>query len=169
MLAVASDRGLSALRFIDPSERAECDAQGAQIAKPARSGHAHLDHAERQVAAFFSGELREFDLPLDLAGSEFQLAAWKALLAIPYGETRSYQQQAAGLQRVGGARAVGRANAVNPVAIIVPCHRVIRADGHLCGYGGGLWRKQWLLEHERRVLGAGQMSLPLADLTGASS
>jgi AraC family transcriptional regulator of adaptative response/methylated-DNA-[protein]-cysteine methyltransferase len=77
------------------------------------------------------------------------------LRTIPYGETRSYGEQAAAMGRAGGARAVGRANGMNYVSIVIPCHRVVGADGALTGYGGGLWRKRWLLEHERRVAGGG--------------
>jgi methylated-DNA-[protein]-cysteine S-methyltransferase len=113
-----------------------------------------------QLDAYFAGELREFDLPLDLRGSRLQLAVWRELLAIPYGSTLSYGELASRIdpslfhtqtepwQR---ARAVGGANGRNPVSIIVPCHRVIGADGSLTGYGGGLQRKQALLDLERRT------------------
>jgi AraC family transcriptional regulator of adaptative response/methylated-DNA-[protein]-cysteine methyltransferase len=169
MLAVVSERGLRLLEYLDPET---FDARMARLHPgpvSARGDHETLDAIESELGAYFAGKLLGFTVPLDLDGSEFQLAVWQGLLAIPYGQTRSYGQQAASLPQPGVARAVGRANGDNPVAIVVPCHRVIRADGHLCGYGGGLWRKQWLLEHERRVLGVGQMSLPMdADVTSAS-
>ena len=91
-------------------------------------------------------------IPLAPVGSEFQLRAWEILRSIPVGETRSYSWMAERLGDPGARRAVGRANGVNMMSIIIPCHRVIRADGTLCGYGGGLWRKKWLLEHEKKVM-----------------
>lgn len=103
-----------------------------------------------QLDAYFAGDLRDFDVQLDLRGTEFQRRVWNALLAIPYGETRSYGQIAEQIGAPGAARAVGLANGRNPVAIIVPCHRVIGAAGKLTGYGGGLDRKQTLLTLERR-------------------
>jgi methylated-DNA-[protein]-cysteine S-methyltransferase len=102
-----------------------------------------------QLDAYFAGELIDFDVELDLGGTEFQQRVWKALLTIPYGETRSYGEIAEQIGAPGAARAVGLANGHNPVAIIVPCHRVIGAGGQLTGYGGGLDRKQALLELER--------------------
>jgi len=106
----------------------------------------------RQLSAYFSGELRTFDLPLRLKGSPFQLSVWEQLLTIPYGETRSYRDIARALGNPKAMRAVGAANSANPIVIIVPCHRVITADGKLGGYSGGLWRKAWLLRHEGEML-----------------
>ena len=103
-----------------------------------------------QLDGYFCGNLTRFDLPLDLAGTEFQLKVWRALCRIPYGETRAYGQIARALGQPGAARAVGLANNHNPVPIIVPCHRVIGADGSLTGYGGGLPRKRKLLDLEAR-------------------
>ncbi len=108
-----------------------------------------------QLAAYFAGELRAFDLPLSLHGTDFQCQAWRALAQIPYGQTRSYGQQAAGLGRPSAVRAVGAANGRNPLPIVLPCHRVIGANGQLTGYAGGLERKRWLLAHEARVLQGG--------------
>jgi len=102
-----------------------------------------------QLNAYFAGELIDFDVELDLRGTEFQQRVWKALLTIPYGETRSYGEIAEQIGAPGAARAVGLANGHNRIAIIVPCHRVIGASGRLTGYGGGLERKQSLLELER--------------------
>ncbi len=103
-----------------------------------------------QLDAYFAGELADFDIELDLRGTEFQRRVWKALLTIPYGETRSYGEIAEQVGAPGAARAVGLANGHNPIAIVVPCHRVIGASGSLTGYGGGLDRKRTLLELEKR-------------------
>jgi methylated-DNA-[protein]-cysteine S-methyltransferase len=104
-----------------------------------------------QLEAYFAGERTEFDLELKLIGSEFQRRVWQALLTIPYGETRSYGEIAEQIGGAGAARAVGLANGHNPIAIIVPCHRVIGANGSLTGYGGGLDRKRSLLDMEKGV------------------
>ncbi|UQX09573.1 methylated-DNA--[protein]-cysteine S-methyltransferase [Candidatus Mycobacterium methanotrophicum] len=103
-----------------------------------------------QLDAYFAGERTDFNLQLALAGSEFQRRVWQALLTIPYGETRAYGRIAQQIGATGSARAVGLANGRNPIAIVVPCHRVIGASGSLTGYGGGLDRKRSLLELERR-------------------
>ncbi len=110
--------------------------------------HPLVREARRQLKKYFAGRLRQFDLPLDLEGTAFQRRVWNGLLAIPYGETRSYSQLAEEIGAPRAARAVGSANHANPVAIVVPCHRVIAADGSLGGYGGGLYRKRFLLELE---------------------
>jgi methylated-DNA-[protein]-cysteine S-methyltransferase len=102
-----------------------------------------------QLEAYFAGSRETFDVPLDLHGTDVQRRVWAGLLEIPYGETMSYGELARRVARPGASRAVGLANGRNPVAIIVPCHRVIGADGTLTGYGGGLDRKVWLLDHER--------------------
>lgn len=115
--------------------------------------HPVLDEARRQLEAYFSGARREFDLPLQLRGTPFQQRVWRALLEIPYGETRNYGQIACRIGAPGAARAVGGANRANPLAIVVPCHRVIAADGSLGGYGPGLHRKQHLLDLEQRAAG----------------
>ena len=104
-----------------------------------------------QLEAYFAGKRTDFDLELNLVGSEFQRRVWQALQTIPYGETRSYGQVAEQIGAAGAARAVGLANGHNPIAIIVPCHRVIGASGSLTGYGGGLHRKRSLLEMEKTV------------------
>ena len=111
----------------------------------------------RQLAEYFAGERTAFELPLAPAGTPFQRNVWDALLAIPYGETRSYGELAAAVGKPGAARAVGRANHDNPIGVVIPCHRVIGAGGALTGYAGGLDRKRYLLELE----GALQRSLAL--------
>jgi methylated-DNA-[protein]-cysteine S-methyltransferase len=109
-----------------------------------------FNDAVDQLGAYFAGELTDFDIELDLRGTNFQQRVWKALLTIPYGETRSYGEIAEQIGVPGAARAVGLANGHNPIAIVVPCHRVIGASGSLTGYGGGLDRKRTLLELEKR-------------------
>jgi methylated-DNA-[protein]-cysteine S-methyltransferase len=137
---VASDAGLRAVRF-----------DGERVRTEGRSSV--LDEARRQFAAYFAGDLVDFDLPLDLAGTEFQRRCWLALATIPYGQTVSYGEQA---RRLGlgpaSARAVGAANGQNPLPIVLPCHRVVGADGSLTGFGGGLETKRFLLEHEGALL-----------------
>jgi len=125
-----------------------------QTYEPSHAGWARdpavFSDAVEQLNAYFAGELADFDIELDLRGTEFQQRVWKALLTIPYGETRSYGEIAAQVGAPGSARAVGLANGHNPIAIVVPCHRVIGADGSLTGYGGGLDRKRTLLELEKK-------------------
>lgn len=111
--------------------------------------------AREQLLEYRSGRRREFDLPLVMVGTAWQKAVWRALTEIPYGETRSYGEIAAYVGRPGAARAVGRANATNRLPLVVPCHRVIAADGTLGGFNGGLHLKERLLEHEARMLGEG--------------
>ena len=140
---VASDTGLRALIF-----------DGRRIRAEGRS--AVLDEAGRQLAAYFTGELVTFDLPFELQGTEFQRRCWLALASIPYGQTVSYGEQARRLGLAGdAARAVGAANGRNPLPIVLPCHRVIGADGSLTGFGGGLHVKRYLLEHEGALLPLG--------------
>jgi methylated-DNA-[protein]-cysteine S-methyltransferase len=107
----------------------------------------------RELEEYFAGTRRQFSFPLDLRGTEFQLACWKALLEIPYGETRTYADIARAVHCPQGFRAVGMANNRNPIAIVVPCHRVIASDGTLCGYGGGLDVKRKLLQLEGALSG----------------
>jgi methylated-DNA-[protein]-cysteine S-methyltransferase len=148
---IASHDGLCGVRFPNDPLRPETDG-------PVDPDHPVLVEAARQLAEYFAGERQEFDLPLRPAGTEFQLAAWRALTRIPYGRTVSYGEQARRLGLAGKARAIGAANGRNPLPIVVPCHRVIGADGRLVGFGGGLEVKAWLLDHERRIAGE---TLPL--------
>lgn len=106
--------------------------------------------ARKQLAAYFAGELTDFDLPLKMIGTEFQKSVWRELLNIPYGVTISYGELAERVGNPNSSRAVGAANGRNPISIIVPCHRVIGANGKLTGYGGGMERKEWLLAHESK-------------------
>ena len=127
---------------------ARWEREGVQI----RDGNGHNQKATAEMDAYFAGNLRQFSVPLDLRGTDFQRQVWKLLQRVPYGETRSYGQIAIALGRPTASRAVGRATGTNPVAIIVPCHRVIGANGELVGYGGGLNKKQALLDLEANVI-----------------
>ena len=109
-----------------------------------------LDEAISQLEEYFAGTRREFDLPLDPAGTAFQQSAWMVLRTIPYGQTISYGQQAEQLGDPNKARAVGAANGKNPLSIVVPCHRVVGSNGHLTGFAAGIDVKSWLLDHERQ-------------------
>jgi len=119
-----------------------------------------LTETAKQLREFFAGERTTFDLALAPNGTAFQRIVWQQLLAIPFGRTASYGEVARAIGRPAASRAVGAANGRNPIAIIVPCHRVIGADGTLTGYGGGMPTKRWLLAHERRHTPAPQASLP---------
>jgi AraC family transcriptional regulator of adaptative response/methylated-DNA-[protein]-cysteine methyltransferase len=152
MLAVADDKGLRLLEFADRRalER-ELTILRARLKTNVVPGeHRYLDAIRNQLARYFAGESLEFDVPLAPIGSDFQMRSWDVLRSIPVAETRSYSWMADRLGIPNARRAVGRANGTNMLSIIIPCHRVIRADGSLCGYGGGLWRKKWLLDHERK-------------------
>ena len=143
----ATERGICYLSFgAAAASLAFLARQG--IEKPQAGDRPWLLAAQEQLEAYFAGSEREFGLPLDLRGTPFQRAVWIALLQIPYGETRTYGEIAAAVGRPSAARAVGQAVGTNPVSIIVPCHRVIGADGTLTGYGGGLKRKRGLLQLE---------------------
>lgn len=122
----------------------------AEAPDDARASKAKLHAAARELDEYFAGTRQQFDVPLRPAGTPFQLEVWGALLAIPYGETTSYAEIARRIHRPRAVRAVGAANGANPLAIIVPCHRVIGSRGDLVGYGGGLPIKRWLLAHERK-------------------
>lgn len=125
------------------------EAGSGEEAGQGQQAEAILADARRQLGEYFAGERRSFDLPLDLSGTEFQLQAWQALAGVGYGTTAAYGEQAERMGRAGAARAVGRANGANPLPIVLPCHRIVGADGSLTGYGGGLHVKQQLLAHEQ--------------------
>jgi methylated-DNA-[protein]-cysteine S-methyltransferase len=141
----ASEHGIREIHFLRENSR---------VAEGRRSdGNVYLCEAARQLAAYFAAELREFVLPLDMKGTGFQLRVWGELQRIPFGQTRSYMQVAEAIGSPRAVRAVGAANGANPVAIVVPCHRVIGSGGTLVGYGGGLPLKQRLLELEGALSG----------------
>jgi len=159
LFLAASDTGLVALEFdarlpgqqtIRPNPRdLRAEGRGVRFEESPRM----LQPYVRELKEYFAGERREFTFALDMRGTEFQRACWRALLAIPYGETRTYADIARAVGRPQGFRAVGMANNRNPLAIVVPCHRVIASDGTLCGYGGGLDIKRKLLELEGALSG----------------
>jgi methylated-DNA-[protein]-cysteine S-methyltransferase len=117
------------------------------------SGNAVIEDSKKQLDEYFQGERKEFSLPYELLGTDFQKAIWNKLKSIEYGKTMSYSELAEKLKNPKGARAVGNTNGKNCLLLILPCHRVVGQDGNLTGYAGGLWRKKWLLEHERKVAG----------------
>jgi len=126
-----------------------------------------LSAAIRQLREYFAGSRRAFDLPLRLHGTSFQSSVWRELHGIPFGRTWTYAELARRIGKPAASRAVGLANGANPISIIVPCHRVIGSDGSLTGYGGGLERKRWLLEHEGGVGKQQSFSLPAAGSAAA--
>ncbi|PYX46371.1 MAG: hypothetical protein DMG79_16710 [Acidobacteria bacterium] len=159
LFLAASERGLVALEFdarlpgqqtIRPNPRdLRAEIKGVRF----EESEAAMQLYVRELDEYFAGNRREFTFALDLRGTEFQRACWRALVAIPYGETRSYADIARAVGKPQAFRAVGMANNRNPVAIVVPCHRVIASDGTLCGYGGGLHIKRKLLELEGALTG----------------
>jgi O-6-methylguanine DNA methyltransferase len=149
ILLVGGERGLAACWFGD-DEAALDRALARRGARPVPGIDPTVVAARDWITAYFDGEIDRPRPPLDAAGSPFAQEVWSALLAIPPATTRTYGEIARALGRPGAARAVGAANGQNPIGIIVPCHRVIGASGQLTGYAGGLDRKQWLLDHERR-------------------
>lgn len=151
MVAAATQKGLAMLEFED-GERP--DAQLARVRRASKEdimsgANAIIEQTEDELGRYFAGELRGFTLPLQTSGTPFQERVWAALRAIPYGTTRSYSEQARAIDAPDAVRAVARANGDNPLTIVVPCHRVIGANGKLTGYGGGLWRKEYLLGLEQ--------------------
>lgn len=153
LVVAASDGGVCLIEFLD---RRALQTQLARLRK--RLGCAlvpgnnrHIETLRDELRRYFDGSLTDFTVPLAIAGTSFQEAVWKHLLKIPFGETMSYEALARQIGRPAAQRAVGRANGENRLAIVVPCHRVVQKDGSLRGYGGGLWRKQFLLDHERSV------------------
>lgn len=151
MIAVADSAALHLLEFTD---RAKIDAQmGRLFARGyvVEAGRTPvLDQIEGELDAYFNGTLYNFQTPLALYGSDFQQSVMAVLQSIPYGHTRSYADQARAINNLKAVRAVARANAMNQIAIVIPCHRVIGSNGMLTGYAGGLARKKWLLDHERK-------------------
>jgi len=170
MLALDSGQGLCALEFVTAGGVPGPEDRLARLAARLRRWFPPHEIADRDtptivstrawLEAYFAGESADSgDLPIDLRGAAFEKQVWVALRAIPAGETTSYGAIAKALRSAGASRAVGAANGANPIAIIVPCHRVIGASGSLIGYGGGLDRKTWLLDHERRWRREPQASL----------
>ncbi len=153
LVAAATSQGVCMLEFADRRalpRQVECVRRRLQGAIVPGSNH-HLDRLEAELREYFEGKRRTFGVPLVTPGTPFQELVWCKLQERPCGETRSYEQLARDIGRPRAQRAVGRANGDNRIVILIPCHRVVRSDGSLCGYGGGLWRKKHLLDHERDV------------------
>ena len=151
LLAIADEDGLYLLEFV---ERRGLEREIKQLRIKLRASiipgkNMHLDSIEQELKEYFAGNLQEFRTAIHLLGSVFQKIVWQELMRVPYGETRSYMVQAQAIGRPSSYRAVANANGANQLAIIIPCHRIINSDGKFGGYGGGLPRKKWLLEHEK--------------------
>ena len=142
LVIAGTDEGVTHVTFVSESD-----------VLPQARENPHTAECARELDEYFRGERSAFGVKLATAGTAFEATVWQALLAVPFGETRSYQEIANALGNPKAIRAVGRANGLNPIAIIVPCHRVIGSDGSLTGYAGELWRKRWLLDHEARIAG----------------
>jgi AraC family transcriptional regulator of adaptative response/methylated-DNA-[protein]-cysteine methyltransferase len=152
MMAAANHDGICMLEFADPHTlRDQVERLTRRFGVEVVPGtNDHIARLEDELRRYFSGELRRFSVPLVYPGTEFQVACWDYLRTIPYGETRAYADEARAIGRPKAQRAVGRANGDNRLAIVIPCHRVVGNDGRLTGYGGGLWRKRFLLDLELR-------------------
>lgn len=152
MFVCATEKGICLLEFVDRRmlETEFKDLQRLLKANIIAGENQHTRQAKKEISEYFEGTLKEFNVKLHTPGTAFQNTVWSALMDIPYGQTSTYQSQANSISKPDAVRAVASANGFNRVAIIVPCHRVIRKDGTLAGYGGGIERKQWLIEHEQR-------------------
>jgi AraC family transcriptional regulator of adaptative response/methylated-DNA-[protein]-cysteine methyltransferase len=155
MIAGATDEGVCLLEFCD---RRMLPTEYKDLARLLKTNledgeNRHIKTLRKQLKEYFNGKRKEFTIPLVTPGTKFQQAVWKELQNIQYGSTRSYQDQAISLNRPDSIRAVANANGMNRISIIIPCHRVIGSNGHLTGYGGGLKRKKWLLDHEKKYSG----------------
>ncbi|MCK5058655.1 MAG: methylated-DNA--[protein]-cysteine S-methyltransferase [Candidatus Aminicenantes bacterium] len=137
---LGTEAGISYINFVDEEKVKEDPAEIPAL----------LAEGVRQLDEYFKGKRKEFSLKLRPGGTDFQQRAWQELQRIPYGETISYGQQAERMGNIKACRAVGGANGRNPISVVIPCHRVIGKDGSLTGFGSGTWRKEWLLNHERK-------------------
>lgn len=157
MRAATTERGICLLEMGSPERRSRetAELEAAFSKRMIEGTHPLLDQLAGELTAYFNGDLTAFTVPLDTPGTDWQLEVWSELVKIPFGETVSYGELAARLGNPGGSRAVGLANGKNRVSVVIPCHRVIASDGTLHGYGGGLSRKRWLLDHEQTHAGAG--------------
>jgi AraC family transcriptional regulator of adaptative response/methylated-DNA-[protein]-cysteine methyltransferase len=155
MVAGATEEGVCLLEF---SDRRMLPTEYKDLLKLLKTTfqegeNKHLKTLRKQLKEYFDGKRKEFTIAIVAPGTEFQQLVWKELQNIQFGTTRTYQEQAIALKRPDSVRAVANANGMNRISIIIPCHRVIGSDGHLTGYGGGLKRKKWLLDHEKKYSG----------------
>jgi AraC family transcriptional regulator of adaptative response/methylated-DNA-[protein]-cysteine methyltransferase len=153
LVVATTSQGICLVEFTD---RGALEAQFTRLRKRFNcaivpGNHDHLNRLQDELARYFAGSLTDFRVPLVYPGTPFQVRVWNELRRIPYGETMSYEELAGTVGSPGAQRAVGRANGLNRIGIVIPCHRVVNKDGKLGGYGGGLWRKQFLLDLERGV------------------
>jgi AraC family transcriptional regulator of adaptative response/methylated-DNA-[protein]-cysteine methyltransferase len=155
MAAAATKEGICLLEFLEREKSAfEFDNLALVFETEVVPGtNRHLRSLKKQLKEYFKGKRKEFTLHMIYPGTEFQQSVWVALLKIPYGKTISYLEQAESIHNPKAVRAVAKANGSNRIAILIPCHRVIGSDGDLTGYGGGLERKRWLIDHERKYSG----------------
>ena len=155
MIAGATDEGVCLLEFTDrrmlPTEYKDLTRLLKTTLEDGENRH--LKILKKQLKEYFDGSRKDFSIALVTPGSEFQKAVWKELQNIKFGTTRTYQEQSIALNRPDSVRAVANANGMNRISIVIPCHRVIGSDGRLTGYGGGLKRKKWLLDHEKKYSG----------------
>ena len=149
MMAKANDKGILRLEFIDEEEELLSIGDVCQFDEN-YAENPHLAKLGIELSAYFSGELKKFTVPLTLQGTAFQMEVWKALKKIPYGTVASYGDISHQIKNPRAVRAVGAANGANNIAIVIPCHRVIGSSGKMTGYAYGIWRKEWLLEHEKK-------------------
>jgi AraC family transcriptional regulator of adaptative response/methylated-DNA-[protein]-cysteine methyltransferase len=155
MVAGAVEEGICLLEFTD---RRMLNTEYKDLARLLKTSieegeNNHIKEIRKQLKEYFEGKRKEFTLPLVTPGTRFQQSVWQELQRIPFGSTRTYQEQAEALNKPGAIRAVANANGMNRISIVIPCHRIIGSDGNLTGYGGGLRRKRWLLDHEKRFSG----------------
>lgn len=155
MIAGATDEGICLLEFNDRKTSPEeyNDLKKLLNTSVEDGENKHSKTLKKQLREYFQGRRKEFTIPLVTPGSAFQQTVWKELQSIPFGSTRSYHEQSVTLGNPDSIRAVANANGMNRIAILIPCHRVIGSDGRLVGYGGGLRRKKWLLDHEKKFSG----------------
>jgi O-6-methylguanine DNA methyltransferase len=161
LMIISSDEGVSSLWFVDEGKREE------MIKKTEKQTGSWLIEGtndiivltKKQLKEYFEGDRFEFKIPLDINGTNFQFTIWNLLKKIPFGKTKTYLQMAKVYGDSHAVRAVGHAIGENPVGIVIPCHRVLGSKGELTGYAGGLWRKEWLIEHEQKMMGVEQTRL----------
>ncbi len=160
LIAGADENGIYFLEF-NKSGKSVFDS--GKLFPEKEKSNRHLEKLKKQLEEYFSGKRKVFELKLSPEGTEFQKKVWDELLRVPFGKTRTYKEQSLALNNLKAIRAVASANGANPIAIIIPCHRIIGTDGSLTGYAGGIWRKKWLLQFEQSQ-SSGEKQLSLLDV-----